>query len=192
MKAETMEKVLTQETLKSDFIDKIAQESDQNVYLCYQCRKCAAGCPVTYETDYTPFQIIQGVIYGQRELVLNSKMIWLCTTCETCTTRCPQEIDIARVMDAARIIAQREGIKAKYPVVPAFFQTSLQNISWFGRLYEVGLIMMLKLRTKDFTKDVGLGIKMFLRRKLKLTPKPTALREVRRIFKKIKEIEETG
>ena len=119
-------------------------------------------------------------------------MIWLCTTCETCTTRCPQEIDIARVMDAARIIAQREGIKAKYPVVPAFFQTSLQNISWFGRLYEVGLIMMLKLRTQDFTKDVGLGIKMFLRRKLKLTPKPTALREVRRIFKKIKEIEETG
>lgn len=185
-----MQMELTPEIIKSDFIKKVIEESDQNVYLCYQCRKCAAGCPVTYETDYTPFQIIQGVIYGQGELILNSKMIWLCTTCETCTTRCPQEIDIARVMDAARIIAQREGIKAKYPVVPAFFQTSLQNIRWFGRLYEIGLIMMLKLRTREFTKDMGLGIRMFLKRKLKLIPRPTSLREVRRIFKKIKEIEE--
>ena len=45
---------------------------------------------------------------GQRETVLNSKAIWLCATCETCTTRCPCEIDVAHIMDTLRNMAFRE------------------------------------------------------------------------------------
>ncbi|MBI4946909.1 MAG: 4Fe-4S dicluster domain-containing protein [Bacteroidetes bacterium] len=56
--------------------------------------------------DYSPSQIIHAVRLGMIELVLNSNTIWLCASCETCTARCPQDVDIAKVMDAARIIAR--------------------------------------------------------------------------------------
>ncbi|MBU2572747.1 MAG: 4Fe-4S dicluster domain-containing protein, partial [Elusimicrobia bacterium] len=88
---------------RTRFLDDIAKESGQNVNLCFQCKKCTAGCPVADEMDITPTQVIHAIRLGQNDLVLNSKTIWLCASCETCTTRCPQEVDIARVMDACRI-----------------------------------------------------------------------------------------
>lgn len=86
-------------------------ESGQNVNLCYQCKKCAAGCPVSYAMDHTPAQLIHGMRLGMDDLVLNSKTMWLCASCETCTTRCPQDVDVAKVMDAVKITALHQGIK---------------------------------------------------------------------------------
>ncbi len=35
----------------------------------------------------------------------------MCASCETCTTRCPQDVDVAKVMDAVKITALYQGIK---------------------------------------------------------------------------------
>ena len=78
--------------MNEDFIKSFQSTVGQNINLCYQCRKCSAGCPIVYEMDYTPTQIIQAIRLGMKDLVLKSKTIWLCTSCETCTTRCPQDI----------------------------------------------------------------------------------------------------
>ncbi|NIQ78825.1 MAG: heterodisulfide reductase subunit C, partial [Anaerolineae bacterium] len=92
-------------TNESDLLREVEQKGARNVSACYQCGKCTAGCPVAYEMDYTPNQIIRGVQLGMREMVLSSRAIWLCAACETCSTRCPQEADPAAVMDALRHIA---------------------------------------------------------------------------------------
>ena len=102
-----MNENVLQSTVSKDFMGMIKSNIDENVNLCYQCKKCAAGCPVVYEMDYTPTQIIQAVRLGLEDLVLESKTIWLCASCDTCSTRCPQDIDIAGVMDAARIISAK-------------------------------------------------------------------------------------
>jgi len=184
-----MEKQLESKNFDSEFSRKVREESGVEVNLCYQCSKCAAGCPVAYEMDLTPSQLIHAVRLGQKDLVFNSKTMWLCAACETCTTRCPQEVDIARVMDAVKIIAQREKIKPKVPEIRAFYDVCLQNIRWFGRMYEIGLIMMLKLRTRDFFKDLLLAPQMFKKGKLKLMPKRTNAKAMKEIFSRVKKIE---
>lgn len=177
---------------RTRFPDDIGKESGQNVNLCFQCKKCTSGCPVADEMDITPTQVIHAVRLGQRDIVLNSKTIWLCASCETCTTRCPQEVDIARVMDACRIIARREGRKINVPEVWAFHRSVLENLRIFGRLYELGMIGALKLRTGKFTQDMGLGIKMFLKGKLNLLPAFSGVIKTNRIFSKVRKAEKAA
>lgn len=154
----------------ANFLKQLDNEIKVNVNICYQCLKCSAGCPMSYAMDYTPAQLIHAIRLGLKDLVLNSKTMWMCSSCQTCTTRCPQEVDIARVMDVVKIIAVSEGIKPQVSRVNAFNKASLRNIKWFGRMYELGLIGDLKLRTFEFFKDMGLGIRMFFKGKLKIIP----------------------
>ncbi|MDI7266732.1 MAG: 4Fe-4S dicluster domain-containing protein [Myxococcota bacterium] len=152
------------------FVRTMAAQSEVDVNLCYQCRKCAAGCPVAYAMDLTPTQVIHAVRLGQRDLVLRSRTIWLCISCETCTTRCPQGVDIAKVMDAARITAVREGIEPAVPEVARFHRKAMNSIRRHGRMFELGLIMGLKMSGGGLTKDMALGMKLFGKGKLKLLP----------------------
>lgn len=173
----------------SEFAEIIKQTSGLDINVCYQCKKCTSGCPVSYVMDYTPTQLIHAIHLGLKDLVLNSATIWLCASCETCTTRCPQEVDIAKVMDVLRIIAIHDGIKPKVTDVAAFYRTGLANLRLFGRMYELGLIGMLKLATGQFTKDIGLGTKMLKKGKLKLLPSFQGSSMTRRIFAKVKQRE---
>ena len=170
----------------ADFGEAVKSISGLDVNLCFQCAKCASGCPVSYAMDYTPTQLIHAIQLGLTDLVLNSETIWLCASCQTCTTRCPQDVDLAGVMDAVRIIAQRKKIKAKIPEIPTFYRSSLRNIGFFGRMYELGLIAMLKLFTRSFTKDIRLGLKMLRKGKLKILPSFRGALAARGIFSRVK------
>lgn len=170
----------------SDFSQAVKSTSGLDVNLCFECAKCASGCPLAYAMDYTPTQIVHAIQLGLIDLVLNSETIWLCASCQTCTTRCPQDVDLAGVMDAVRVIAQRKKVKAKVPEVPAFYRSSLRNISIFGRMYELGLVAMLKLSTRSFTKDMGLGMRMLVRGKLNILPSFSGALAARRVFSQVK------
>lgn len=167
----------------------IREVADIDVNLCYQCGKCAAGCPVAYAMDYSPAQLIHAARLGLDELVLGSKTIWLCAACETCTTRCPQEVDIAGVMDAAKILAVRRGIKPAVGEVRSFHKAALGTIRSFGRMWEAGMILSLKLRAGQYFKDMELGKRMLRKGKLKLLPSLTGARRARRIFARAKKLE---
>ena len=102
-------------TLKEDktFRDHVIETAGEEIFDCYQCYKCSAGCPVSYTMDLLPHQIIRSVLFGRKEKVLSSSTIWICASCETCTTRCPNEIDIAKVMDVLRQIQCESGKAAR-------------------------------------------------------------------------------
>jgi len=153
-----------------NLLKEVNAEIAGNVNVCYQCRKCSAGCPMSYAMDYTPAQLIHAIRLGQTELVLNSKTMWMCSACQTCTTRCPQDVDIARIMDTCKILAVSAGIKPPVSSVHKFNKAAMLNIKLFGRMYELGLIGDLKMRTFEFFKDMGLGIKMFTKGKLSIFP----------------------
>jgi len=139
--------------------------------------------------DYTPTQIIHAIRLGMDNLVLNSKTAWLCATCETCTTRCPQEVDIAKVMDTVKIVALRRGVKPAVRSVPAFYKATLGNIRMFGRMYELGMIGVLKMLTREWLKDMDLGINMLKKGKLRLSPTFKGSRATRKIFSRVKKLE---
>ncbi len=174
---------------QSELAEAVLLESGQNVNLCYQCSKCGAGCPVEYAMDYSPVQLIHAIRLGLDDLVFNSRTMWLCASCETCTTRCPQDVDVASVMDAVKIIAVRRGVKPTLPRVAAFHTAAMGNIRSHGRMFELGLILGLKLRTREFLKDAGLGMGMLRRGKLKLLPRFKGARTTRRIFRRVESVE---
>ena len=82
------------------FMERVSELSGQNVRRCYYCLRCSAGCPAAYAMDYTPAQILRLVQLGQKTALLQSSAIWLCIGCETCGTRCPNEIHAGAVIDA--------------------------------------------------------------------------------------------
>lgn len=166
-------------TFKTDLAREIRERSNENVFLCYQCKKCTAGCPVAAYFDLTPHQVLRACQFGQADLVLHSRTISICAACETCSTRCPQGIDIARIMDELEIIAQEMNIKSKAPTVPMFYKSANRGINWFGRMWELGLMAELYIREffagefdfkQLFKYDLMTAIKMFRSGKLKLLP----------------------
>jgi len=89
------------------FKDRVTELSGENVDLCFQCGACSSGCPMTQEMDYLPSKIIRMVQLGLEE-ALESKTIWVCTTCFNCEVSCPRGIDIANVMEALRQLVLRK------------------------------------------------------------------------------------
>jgi heterodisulfide reductase subunit B len=170
-------------TLQTDLAHEIKERSGENVFLCYQCKKCTAGCPVAAFFDLTPNQILRACQFGQTDMVLNSRTIWLCAACETCSTRCPQGIDIARIMDVLEIMAQEKKIRPKARTVPMFYKSANRGIDWFGRMYELGLMAELYIREflagepprkqffrQFFRYDIAMAVKMLRAGKLTILP----------------------
>jgi heterodisulfide reductase subunit C len=154
---------------------------------CYQCFTCTLGCPVAKYMDYKPDQIVRMVQLGLKQQVLTSEAIWICCACETCVTRCPNEIDVPKLMDILKETAIREKITGKNKIIPKFHKDFLYPIKMFGKQYELGLIVYQVLKTLDFG-DVGLGIKMFMRNKLSFLPgRVKGLNQIRRIYEKTKQ-----
>jgi heterodisulfide reductase subunit C len=168
---------------ESAFLSEVDQASGEIIQACYQCQKCSAGCPVAYAMDILPNQILRHIQYNHRERVLSSKTIWICASCYTCSVRCPNNIDIAKIMDTLRGLAIRSGIKPGEKDIPLFHSVFLDTIKSKGRIHELSLLIQFKLKTKDLFKDAGLGWKMYRKGKIKLFPsKFGGGKEIKEIF----------
>lgn len=101
--------------LYGDFAKKVKEISREDILSCYQCGMCSAGCPIGFAMDLLPNQIIQLVQLGLEEDIAKSKTIWLCASCLTCSIRCPRGLDLAKVMEALRLISLRKNIDYARP-----------------------------------------------------------------------------
>ena len=101
---------LSSKKIHSDFVKKVEEISGETLPSCYQCGKCSAGCPMSSAMDLMPNQIVRLVQLGLEEDIANSKTIWLCASCLTCAVRCPRGVDLAKIMEALRLLTLRENI----------------------------------------------------------------------------------
>lgn len=90
-------------------LEKVEEISGENLYACYQCGRCTAGCPMTGEMDLMPNQIILAILRND-ESVLDAKTPWVCAQCYQCGVRCPKNVDITKIMEALRLIKLRKNI----------------------------------------------------------------------------------
>jgi heterodisulfide reductase subunit C2 len=167
---------------------KLNEATGVSVTRCYQCGKCTAGCPLADEMDYTPshiLRLLQLGLDGSEDTVLGAYSIWVCLTCEMCYARCPQEVDIPKMMDFLRAESVRQGkVNPRAKDFVSFHKTFLDSIHYVGRLYEVGLIAEYKARTWHLFQDVLMAPKLYFKGKLKLFPHLVKNRKnLSRIFK---------
>jgi len=100
-------KIKTDE-IRNDLVKEVEELSNTNVFSCYQCGKCSAGCPSVPYMELLPNQVMRLLQFGKVELILKSNTPWVCASCFVCSTRCPKDIDIAAVMEALRQIQLRK------------------------------------------------------------------------------------
>jgi heterodisulfide reductase subunit C len=84
---------LSAETLRNELVRRIEEISGEDLLKCYQCGKCAAGCPAAFAMDMLPSQVIRFAQLGLVEEVLNSETPWFC---------------LSRIMEAVREIVLQE------------------------------------------------------------------------------------
>jgi len=167
---------------------EIKEVSGQNISACFQCGKCTNSCPVSFAMDISPHNLVHLLQYGQVDEVLHSDTIWVCASCETCTTRCPNCIDIAHLMDTCRQLSLRQGIKVSQHSVPIFHGAFLSSIKRHGRVNETEMALTYSIKDAGWLgmlKLTGLGIGMFLKGKIKLRPsRIRAVKNIRNLFGK--------
>lgn len=122
---------------------------------------------------------------------MSAESIWQCVSCQTCTARCPQQVDCAAALDALRQLALEHGMAppASHRVI-AFQKAFLNNIRRNGRLDEIELIAEFKCKTflrgrslSFLMADAGLAPKLISRGKFHLRGEKARDRElVGRIF----------
>lgn len=174
-----------------DFIRDVEEESGQVVSRCYQCGNCTAGCPMGFTYDHQVHKLMRLIQAGQRETVLSCKAIWFCATCESCTVRCPNNIDVATVMDVCRHMARRAGKHGVRPV-RVFGSSFLKTVELFGRTHEMGLMGAYMLLTGRLFTDLDLVPKILPKGKLALKPHTVkARKEVAAIFRRFREGEKS-
>ncbi len=116
--------------------EEVVRRSGQNIMSCYQCRRCAAGCPVGDETGITPDRLIRLIILGDRDAALQNRLVWQCVSCYTCGTRCPNGINTARVTETLKKMAVEEHVAPLSPKVKEFHSAFCAAARHMGRVNE--------------------------------------------------------
>ena len=160
-----MEQYIRPNSLKQ----QLEKATGNNYACCYQCGKCTAGCPAGGFMDNPPARIMRLVQAGYVDDAMKSDSLWYCVGCMTCTSRCPQNLEIAGTMDALREMALKSGKASEdraKKLVTAFHSAFLKTVRKSGRLQELALVNSYKLKTRTFLQDAGAGIKMIKQGKI--------------------------
>ena len=103
-----MSEKLSPEKLKNEKRRKVEELSGENLYKCYQCGNCSAGCPAADFMDTAVHEVIRLAQLGMIDQILKANTVWICAACVTCTVRCPKGVDVSKIMEALRQIVLRD------------------------------------------------------------------------------------
>ncbi|MFW9968914.1 MAG: (Fe-S)-binding protein [Candidatus Odinarchaeota archaeon] len=69
---------------------------------CYQCGRCSGVCQLSKVQKFTPSRIIQMILEGFEDKIIESGVLWDCISCNTCLQYCPEDINFADIVRVAR------------------------------------------------------------------------------------------
>lgn len=110
------------EESKPEFLKSVKEISMTIPHMCYQCGTCTASCPSAPRSSYRIRKFVRRAVLGLEEEALTDPDLWLCTTCYSCTDRCPRDIAPTDVIMAMRNLA------FKRDIIPVNFLKTVQAI----------------------------------------------------------------
>jgi heterodisulfide reductase subunit C len=128
---------------------------------------------------------------GLRDELLSSNSMWFCVSCYTCTVRCPRDIKPADIMHALEIISIRSGKNTKRSNTPVMYQCFVDSARSNGRVYELGMMVKLFLKTNPFAalKLAPVGLGLLLHKRLPMKPsRIKGMSELKAILNKAREL----
>jgi heterodisulfide reductase subunit C len=141
--------------ISKPLLDEVQKRSGQNLLACYQCRRCAAGCPVGEETGVTPDRLIRLIVVGDREEAVNNLLVWKCVACYTCGTRCPNNIQTARITETLKQISKESHATPLRPRIADFHSAFMTSTRHLGRFNEIEALTIYE--TKTAIKELSQG-----------------------------------
>jgi heterodisulfide reductase subunit C len=159
--------------MNRDLMKKVVAEGGESAAIsaCMQCGTCSGGCTNIDRMDMSPRTLILMIQRGEWEKVLKSNTLWLCTSCYTCTSRCPRGVRPADVIEAVKAIAIREGIENDST---RFNQIFLELVQKRGILFESELMQRYG-GLQAMLDQAELGVKLAL--KGKMSPFPAKVKD---------------
>ncbi len=164
---QTKKEAISSESRDPIFRDLVLKtQIGKKIPTCMQCGVCAGSCPVSNEMDYTPRQIVRMIQLGLKQEVLNSNTIWICTTCFSCSVRCPRGIHPTELMETLKPLAIAEGIENKNTRFDHIFSDMVKRK---GRSSEFLLISKYSLSDPGMIKQAPFGLSLIIKGKLPLS-----------------------
>jgi len=133
------------------FKEMVLKLAGDEVKTCIQCGTCSASCPMAHLMEDPIRKLIKFVLEGMKEEALESKTIWLCTSCLLCTVRCPRNIKPMAVVAALKQIYESEGRRCKDSVFEGIFARQVQSR---GRVSEVLLSAEYLIRSPESAAQI--------------------------------------
>jgi heterodisulfide reductase subunit C len=164
---------ITSQSVDSTFLGGVLKtEAGKKTLNCIQCGICAGSCHARFAMDYSPMQVIKMVNLGLKSDVLASSTIWICASCYTCTSRCPQGVDIPMLMSTLKNMALKSDVQAKIPSKPKFHKAFTEIVGQHGRMHEPQLQIKLldKSNTGELFHNMLFGFKMWRKGKIRFAP----------------------
>ena len=95
------------------FVGDVETISGTEAHICYQCGTCTGSCPSAPRSSYRIRNFMRRANLGLKDVSLTDPDLWLCTTCYTCSDRCPRDLIPTDVIMAMRNMAAQRGIVPK-------------------------------------------------------------------------------
>lgn len=109
-------------TASPEFLNDVVRISRSIANMCYQCGTCTGSCPSAPRSSYRIRLFMRRGLIGLEDEALTDPDLWLCTTCYSCTDRCPRDIAPTDVIMAMRNLA------FKRDIIPKNFLQTVQLI----------------------------------------------------------------
>jgi quinone-modifying oxidoreductase subunit QmoC len=128
---------------RGDFLREVEAnvEGGSWVKMCMQCGVCAGSCPFGPHWRHSPQKLFMMIRAGQRDAVLTTDSMWMCTSCYNCVVRCPRKLPITTIMHGLATYAHRLGLAPKLQPTRDFSLQFWANCTRTGRVNELKLTL---------------------------------------------------
>lgn len=130
----------------------VMQRTD--TYLCVECGKCTASCPVARrDPEFSPRFIVEESLEKMHAEVETGPQLWECLTCRTCEERCPYNVRFSEFIRDSRVEAQALGLDGKPTQAGQMYSWMRMMASGDLKQDRLGWLDGLKTRSKAAAKS---------------------------------------
>jgi len=172
-------------------VDRRLEQVQEMVRACMQCGTCTASCPNEFAMDATPRKMWRMVLMGRLKELFQSRTFSLCSSCYTCSLRCPRGLPLTEAMTLLKQVAVDYNPHF-YKKDIAFHHQFLQSVRRHGRVREMEFMTLYFAALKNPflpMKYASLGLRLMSKGKVSLQLPSLGAGKLKPLFQKVEALD---